>query len=115
MSSSLHKLVSSVLGSERAAWLFEAMEVDARLIRNEETVSQAELGQALHMALFSDLLQRVPEGAQYVEGALRIGRKLGFDHGALRTVAADNGPLPVGHLAFDRILRPLGFVIGGLY
>jgi hypothetical protein len=113
--SNVQKLVSSILGEERSAWLFRAMVVDARLIRHGATLSQAELAQALNMALFSDLLSRVPEGAAYVEDAIRIGRKISFDHGALRTVVADNGPLPVGHLAFDRILRPLGFVIGGLY
>src|SRR5262245_21615751 len=112
MSSNLQKLVASVLGAERAAWLLQCMEVDARLIRDEETVRQAELAQALNMALFSGLLMRVPEGAAYVEDAIRIGRKVVFDHGALRTVVADHGGLPVGHLAFDRILKPLGFVIG---
>jgi hypothetical protein len=115
MRSNLQSLVSSVLGNERAAWLFHAMEVDARLIRDDEKISQAELAQALNMALFSGLLTRVPEGADYVDDAVRLGRKIVFDHGALRTVVAHNGALPVGHLAFDRILKPLGFVIGGLY
>lgn len=115
MSSNVQQLVSKVLGAERAVWLFNAMEVDAELLRDSEAVSQAELAQAMNMVLFSDLLKRVPEGAQYVDEAIRIGRKINFDHGALRTVVANNGQLPVGHLAFDRILKPLGFVIGGLY
>lgn len=115
MSSNVQQLVSKVLGTERAVWLFNAMEVDARLLRNGDTVSQAELAQAMNMVLFSDLLKRVPEGAQYVDDAIRIGRKINFDHGALRTVVAQNGALPVGQLAFERILKPLGFVVGGLY
>jgi hypothetical protein len=115
MSSNLSTLVSSVLGEERASWLLHAMNVDARLLRSGAAVGQAELAQALNMALFSDLLERVPEGAAYVDDAVRIGRKIIFDHGALRTVLADHVSLPAGHLAFDRILKPLGFVIGGLY
>ncbi|MFZ5841964.1 MAG: DUF1338 domain-containing protein [Pseudomonadota bacterium] len=115
MSSNVQQLVSKVLGAERAVWLFNAMEVDARLLRDGDTVSQAELAQAMNMVLFSDLLKRVPEGAQYVDEAIRIGRKINFDHGALRTVVAQNGALPVGQLAFERILKPLGFVVGGLY
>ncbi len=115
MSSNVQQLVSKVLGAERAVWLFNAMEVDAELLRDSEAVSQAELAQAMNMVLFSDLLKRVPEGAQYVDEAIRIGRKINFDHGALRTVVAQNGALPVGHLTFDRILKPLGFIVGGLY
>lgn len=115
MSSNVQQLVSKVLGAERAVWLFNAMEVDARLLRDGDSVSQAELAQAMNMVLFSDLLKRVPEGAQYVDDAIRIGRKINFDHGALRTVVAQNGALPVGQLAFERILKPLGFVVGGLY
>ena len=120
MSSNVQRLVSSVLGAERAVWLFNAMEVDARLLGNSDAVTRAELAQAMNMVLFSDLLKRVPEGALYVDEAIRIGRKINFDHGALRTVVANPvygnmGALPVGHLAFDRILKPLGFIIGGLY
>ncbi len=120
MSSNVQQLVASVLGAERAIWLFNAMEVDAELLREGEAISQAELAQAMNMVLFSDLLKRVPEGALYVDEAIRIGRKINFDHGALRTVVANPvygnmGALPVGQLAFERILKPLGFVVGGLY
>lgn len=115
MSSNVQQLVASVLGAERAVWLFNAMEVDARLLGSSDNVTRAELAQAMNMVLFSDLLKRVPEGAQYVDDAIRIGRKISFDHGALRTVVAQNGSLPVGQLAFERILKPLGFVVGGLY
>ena len=115
MSSNVQQLVASVLGAERAVWLFNAMEVDARLLGSSDNVTRAELAQAMNMVLFSDLLKRVPEGAQYVDDAIRIGRKINFDHGALRTVVAQNGALPVGQLAFERILKPLGFIVGGLY
>ena len=120
MSSNVQQLVASVLGAERAVWLFNAMEVEGRLLGSSDNVTRAELAQAMNMVLFSDLLKRVPEGAQYVDEAIRIGRKINFDHGALRTVVAnpvygDMGVLPVGRLAFERILKPLGFIVGGLY
>jgi hypothetical protein len=44
--------------------------------------------------------------------------KVLFDHGALRTIAsakARTGALPAGHLAFARILEPLGYALAGLY
>jgi hypothetical protein len=48
-----------------------------------------------HMLLFEDVTRRVPMAAAYVGDAVRQGRKLVFDHGALRTVVAtDNGALP---------------------
>ncbi len=115
MNSSLHFLVSRQLGATRTGQLFADMQVHPALIRDGAEVSRAELAQALNMVLFADLLDRVPEGAAYAADASRIGRKIVFDHGALRTVAADNGALPVGHLAFDRILAPLGFTVAGLY
>lgn len=115
MSSNVLKLVASVLGAKRADWLFETMDVDAALLRDGKQVSRAEVAQAMNMVLFSDLLDRVPEGAAYVNDARAIGRKIVFDHGALRTVVSEAGAMPSGHLAFDRILRPLGFVVAGEY
>ena len=47
--------------------------------------------------------------------AVRTAQKLVFDHGALRTVATDNGALPRGEEAFRRILEPLGFTCRGVY
>jgi len=43
----------------------------------------------------------------YVGDAARAGRKLVFDHGALRTVATDCGALPGGIAAFARETGPL--------
>jgi hypothetical protein len=57
----------------------------------------------------------VPLAAAYVGDAVRAAKKLVFDHGALRTVAADNGALPRGELAFRRILEPLGFECRDVY
>ncbi|WP_415411004.1 hypothetical protein, partial [Staphylococcus agnetis] len=46
------------------------------------------------------------------------GHKILFDHGALRTIDFGDGPtgaLPAGHLAFARILAPLGYAVADLY
>ncbi|MCA8964387.1 MAG: DUF1338 family protein [Planctomycetes bacterium] len=96
--------------------MFEALEVPAALLRpRDSVVTRAELAQALTMLLFADVTRRVPMAAAYVGDAVRAGRKLVFDHGALRTVAADNGALPRGELAFRRILEPLGFECRDVY
>ncbi len=58
----------------------------------------------------------MPEGAAYVGDAVREGRKICFDHGALRTVAgSQTGALPSGEAAFTRLLLPLGYERVGLY
>ncbi|MFK7742651.1 MAG: DUF1338 domain-containing protein [Planctomycetota bacterium] len=109
--SCLWALLDSVVGTVRTVRLFEALEVHEDLLRPRgDRVSRVELSQALTMLLFEDVVRRVPMAAAYVGDAVRQGRKLVFDHGALRTVAApDCGALPSGHDAFRRILEPLGF------
>lgn len=79
-------------------------------------VTRAELAQALNMALFDGLLERVPNGRAYtLEVAVR-GERITFDHGALRTVSSRNtGALPSGEAAFARLLRPLGYRRNGTY
>jgi len=113
--SNVFQLVASVTGESRAQWLFETMEVTPALLKTSLNVSRAEVAQAMNMVLFSDLLERVPEGAAYVNDAKAMGRKIVFDHGALRTVVSSAGELPSGHLSFDRILKPLGFTIAAQY
>ncbi len=80
-----------------------------------ERVPRAVLAQALNMLLFDDLVRRVPEGAAYVQDRLDAGEKICFDHGALRTVLAPCGALPVGQTAITRILKPLGYQEAGTY
>jgi hypothetical protein len=70
---------------------------------------------ALDLLLFEDLLRRVPFGNLYVQQQVRAGRKVVYDHGALRTVKAPSGALPEGYLAFARILEPLGYRVNGVY
>ena len=78
--------------------------------------SRAVIAQALNLLLLEDLLARVPSGQQYVQECRDSGRKIVFDHGALRTVAlAGMGTLPSGHEAIGRILAPLGYEVAALY
>ena len=112
----LWALLENVAGTVCTVQLFEAIEVPPALLRPRDSlVTRAELAQALTMLLFKDVTRRVPMAAAYVGDAVRAGRKLVFDHGALRTVAADCGALPRGELAFRRILEPLGFECRDVY
>ncbi|HEB53884.1 MAG TPA: DUF1338 family protein [bacterium] len=114
--STLWALLDRVVGTVRTVRLFEALRLHPSLLRSRgERVSRVELAQALNMLLFEDVIRRVPMAAAYVRDAVRAGRKLVFDHGALRTVAGDCGALPRGHAAFQRILEPLGFEVAGTY
>ncbi|MEZ6036979.1 MAG: DUF1338 family protein [Planctomycetota bacterium] len=114
--STLWQLLDRVVGTVRTVRLFEALAIHQDLLRPlTGKVSRAELAQALNMLLFEDVTRRVPMAAAYVGDAVRHGQKLVFDHGALRTVAADCGALPAGHLAFARILEPLGFEVRDTY
>jgi hypothetical protein len=79
-------------------------------------VTRAELAQAMNMALFAGLLERVPTGRAYTDDRKHTQTRVQFDHGALRTVRwAESGALPPGEAAFTRILKPLGFVLNGTY
>ncbi|MDQ3272122.1 MAG: DUF1338 domain-containing protein [Pseudomonadota bacterium] len=80
------------------------------------TVTRAELAQALNMALFHDLVQRVPASQDYIAcDVVAQKRQVVFDHGALRTVRWPSGALPGGEAAFTRVLRPLGFALQDTY
>ena len=112
----LWALLDRVVGTVRTVRLFEALAIHPSLLRARTArVGRAELAQALTMLLFEDVTRRVPMAAAYVGDAVRKSQKLVFDHGALRTVATDNGALPSGELAFRRILEPLGFEVRGVY
>ena len=79
-------------------------------------VSRATLAAALNLHLLAGLLERVPSGRAYMDDLEEAGRKLVFDHGAMRTVAMPNmGTLPAGLAAISRILEPLGYHATNLY
>lgn len=65
---------------------------------------------ALNVALFVDLLRRVPSGRAYVSGQINIGRQVVLDHGAVRTVAWPTASaVPLGIEQVSRVLEPLGY------
>jgi uncharacterized glyoxalase superfamily metalloenzyme YdcJ len=66
--------------------------------------------------LLDDLLARVPTGARYVARQRKQGRRLVYDHGAVRTVdGPETGQLATGVELFRRILVPLGYQEVGTY
>jgi hypothetical protein len=78
--------------------------------------SRAFISLALNVALFGDLLGRVPTGRAYVNDCVARGRAVVFDHGALRTVALEGmGTLPAGQEAITRVLLPLGYRMSAVY
>ncbi|QPF75859.1 DUF1338 domain-containing protein [Roseateles sp. DAIF2] len=112
----LFRLLASVLGEAEAQNSFDQLHVVPALLQPiGAQVSRAELAQALNMALFVDVMRRVPEGAAYVADNQRAGQALVFDHGALRTVAWPSGALPPGEAAITRVLRPLGYAHAETY
>lgn len=114
--SGLFHLLDTALGETAAQAAFAQLQVAPALLRPlGEQVNRAELAQALNMALFLDVVQRVPMAAAYVADLQRDGQPLVFDHGALRTVAWPSGALPPGEAAITRVLRPLGFALAATY
>ena len=114
--SGVFALLRGALGLDAAQAAFERLHVVPGLLKAAgERVSRAELAQALNMALFLDVTQRVPMAAAYVADLQREGQQLVFDHGALRTVAWPSGALPPGEAAITRVLRPLGFTMAATY
>ncbi|MET1078520.1 MAG: DUF1338 family protein [Pseudomonas sp.] len=109
----LFDLVAEVTGHTAAQWLRTHVEVPAGLtgfIWDSERLHRAWLAEALNLCLFHKLVQAVPDGQRYVEEQAEAGRRVRFDHGAIRTVDwPENGALPRGRLAFSRLLEPLGF------
>jgi hypothetical protein len=112
----LSALLEASLGSRRASDLLASLEIDAALLTpRQERVSRAVLAMAMNVVLFEDVQKRVPAAEAYVQDQVRAGRKIVFDHGALRSVAAPSGQLPAGQLAFARFLEPLGYTVNGTY
>lgn len=109
-------LLSAVVGGARAGRIVNSLLWPATLpVGTSGHVTRAEVALALAALLFEDVQRRVPMARAYVEDAVRAGRRLCFDHGALRTVAAECGALPGGAAAFMRILEPLGYERAATY
>ncbi len=114
----LSKLVTATLGETAAAAMLDTLVIDPALGKTGETVSRATVAMALNVVLMHGLLARVPTGAAYVTNRVLAGRRIMFDHGALRTIRFAEGPtgaLPAGEEAFTRILEPLGYRMAGFY
>lgn len=115
----IEALVVAILGDETGRQTLNRLAIDPALLAQQgDSVSRAAFAMAMNVALFHDLLRRVPSGAAYVADKLADGGQVMFDHGALRTVRfadAATGALPGGEDAFTRIFRPLGYEMAALY
>ena len=113
------RLVMGVLGEDKGRRIAEVLTPMLPVREaNAAEVTRAEVAAAMNMLLFAGLLERVPSAAGYVAEAVAEGRRLCFDHGAIRTVAlvdGDTGALPRGEMAFRRILEPLGYEDAATY
>jgi len=75
-----------------------------------DRVPRVVIAHALNVALFMDLLQRVPSGRSYVDTQTATGRQIVLDHGAVRTVAwPAASAVPPGVEQVSRVLKPLGY------
>jgi hypothetical protein len=113
----LWQLLENLVGHERCGRLFRVLVIHPDLAADGGPhVSRAVIAQTLNMLLFEDLLKRVPAASLYVDHCLAQGRTVMHDHGAVRTVALKGmGALPAGQEAITRVLRPLGYVLNGVY
>ncbi len=118
---SLESLLVACLGRIETFKMLRLMHIPAQLSTkkgdaNNHQVTRAEIAYALNVVLFRDLLERVPEGKAYTEDAMHSGRKVFFDHGAVRTVhVPQSGQLPIGETAITRFLVPLGYQLNEVY
>ncbi|HWU73328.1 MAG TPA: DUF1338 family protein [Sphingomonas sp.] len=107
------RLVAIALGAERGRRILAML---TPMVGQQDAASgdltRAQIAAAMNITLFAGLLDRVPSAMAYVGDAIASGRRLCFDHGAIRTVAlaqGNTGGLPRGELAFRRLLEPLGY------
>jgi hypothetical protein len=109
----LFSLVTAIVGQPAAEWLERHVEVPQGLhdfSSGEDNLHRVWLAEALNLSLLYKLTEAVPAGRWYVDEQIQQGRKVVFDHGAIRTVDwPENGELPRGRQAFSRLLEPLGF------
>ena len=117
--SHLSTLVASAVGQKAAATILDVLDIDPVLSAQADgPVSRGVFAMAMNAVLFHDIMGRVPLGAAYVGERRAAGHRVLFDHGALRTIDFGQGPtgaLAAGHLAFARILEPLGYGPPALY
>ncbi|SFV00783.1 2-oxoadipate dioxygenase/decarboxylase family protein [Pseudoduganella namucuonensis] len=118
----LDYLLTSCIGAAATARMTRLMHVPAEFRCSPGngdatlSVTRAEIAYAMNVLLFRELLERVPEGMAYTEDAVASGRRVFFDHGAVRTVKiARNGQLPCGEAAIVRFLKPLGYHLNESY
>lgn len=109
----LSTLLTAVLGPAQRDHALARLRLPEGLdVELAAAVPRRTVALALHVALFAELLTRVPSGAAYVEAQRAAGRRIVLDHGALRTVrlpSGDTGALPAGEGAIARVLEPLGY------
>ena len=117
--SSIERLVIGALGEIDGRRTLDMLDLaPALLAESGKDVSRGAFAMAMNVALFHDLMARVPSGEAYVRDALAGGRRIVFDHGALRTICFPDGPtgeLPGGEDAFTRIFLPLGYEMAAIY
>lgn len=114
----VRQLIGAVLGTAQATALLGKLEPMLDGAHDGSAIDRSQFSAAMNALLFLDLLDRVPSGAAYVADRIKIGVRVCFDHGAIRTIAmpsGDTGALPRGELAFRRILEPLGYEDAALY
>jgi hypothetical protein len=115
----LRELLNDVLGGARAEALLADVAVADPLVDREQPrdrVARAVIALAINLALLDDLMTRVPSAAAYVAHRRGQGRRVVFDHGAVRTVAGlPTGALPSGVECLRRFLLPLGYDEVGVY
>ena len=81
---------------------------DALSSFGDENVSRAQLSTSLFLALYADLLERVPHALEYFNRRKSEEETIFLDHGAVRTVLCSrNGDLPECESSISRILVPL--------
>ena len=108
-------LLTPALGTATAQRTLTLLAIDPAIATTGSVCTRAEVAMALNVALFADLLDRVPTAAAYVAEVEARGTRIVFDHGALRTIDGETGALPRGAAAFARILAPLGYAVAGTY
>lgn len=117
VATTLAKLMGAVIGQDAANALIDLVDIDPAIgAGTGDQVRREVIAQALNLLLLEDLLARVPTGAAYVADLAKAGRRLVFDHGAVRTVGLSGmGALPAGEAALTRVLKPLGYARAETY
>jgi Domain of unknown function (DUF1338) len=113
----MNELLTRLVGRQRREALLAQVAVPPGFAGDDQLrLTRAAVAMALGLVLFDDLLARVPSGARYVTSQRDRGRRVVFDHGAVRTVDwLETGQLPPGAGLFRRLLVPLGYQEVGVY